>query len=356
MCIMREWKLRFLPLALVVFMAAGCDGSTEPEDVLADFNATEITGVMESFTAPVEASAEANAILGNFFYSVMSGFAFDRESAIARFGDSRIQSFVRTMGFRTQAEIPAQLLGRTFVWNTAETRWVADEARTGAPADGLRVIWYALDDLGEIAMPLAERGYIDVRDVSTTALERLAVEAVRTVGGSLTVADYIYGYGYTDNGVDWTEQVVLEGTFTDGTQSADVAMYLNDAGNWTTGDETYAWMLSFDGLAGSYTWEVEGDWDGTSEADSGTFDVTVNTDGVATVLALEFFATADGSGTLSHGGVVVANVTMANEDFVLSKPGGGSFTTEQNTQLETVISSMIIYGPLLLFSLPFFYF
>lgn len=355
---MREWKLRFLPLALVAFMAAGCggDGGTDPEDVLADFDATEITAVTESFAGPLEASAEANTLVGNFFYTVMSGLAFDRESAIARLGDSRIQSFVRTMNFRTQAEIPAELLGKTFVWSTTEERWVADDSRTGAPADGLRVIWYVADEFGEVAVPLSERGYIDVRDVSTTTMERLAIEAVRTVGGSLTVADYVYGYGYTDNDVEWAEQVVLEGTFTNGTQSVEVGMYLDDSGNWTTGDEAYTWALSFEGPAGSYTWEMDGEWDGTSESDSGTFDVTVNADGVATVLVLEFFGTDDGSGTLSHGGVVIANVSMANDDFVLSKPGGGSFTTEQETQLETVISSMIIYGPLLLFSLPFFFF
>lgn len=359
MCIMRHWKLRFLPLVVVAVLVAGCDGNaTDPEDVLAGFDATEITAVMESSATSLQASAEPNSILGSFFSSAIGSFdvGFDRESALARIADSRVQSFVRATSFRTQAEIPAELLGKTFVWSTTHESWVADDARTGAPADGLRVIWYVTDSFGEVALPLSERGYIDVRDVSTTTLERLAVEAVRTAGGTLTVADYVYGYRSADDGVDWSEQLSLEGTFTDGTSSVEVAMFLDDAGSWTTGDETYSWLLSFDAQEGSYTWEIAGALDGATQTDTGGIDVTVNTDGISTVLALHFDGTTDGSGTLSHSGVLIANIAMVNDEIVLTKPAGGSFTAEQTTRLETVISSMIFYGPLLMFSLPFLYF
>ena len=351
---MREWKLRFVPLLLVGLVAGGCDsGGTDPGDVLADFDAAEITAVMESSSAPLEASAEANAMLGSFFRTVLGVSASERGPTIARLGDSPIRSLVRTASFGTDADIPAELLGQTFVWSTAEDAWVADASRTGAPADGVRVIWYVADQFGDIAVPLSERGYIDVRDVSTSALDRLAIEAVRTVGGTLTVADYIYGHRSTDDDVDWTEHVVLEGTFTDGTASLEVAAVLDDAGSWTTGDQAYRWSLSFDGPEGSYTWVLEGSLEGATETETGLFDVTVTRDGVATVLALDFEGPQDGAGTLSHRGVVIANIDMVDDDMVLSQPAGGSFTAEQATRLETVISTMIIYGPLLLFSLPF---
>ncbi|MBW3552627.1 MAG: hypothetical protein KY466_03905 [Gemmatimonadetes bacterium] len=353
---MREWKPRFVPLVLVSLLAAGCDGNgTDPGDVLADFNGTQVNQVMEASAAPLGPSAGANTILGSFFTSVLGGSGFDRESALSRLDDSRVQSFVRTASFRTQAHIPVELLGQTFVWSTTEARWVPDDSRTGAPADGVRVIWYVTDSFGDVSLPLSEHGYIDVRNMPTTTLDRVAVEAVRTVGGTLTVADYVYGYGYTDDDVDWTEMVVLEGTFTDGTSSVDVAMSLDDAGSWASGDETYSWSLFFDGPEGSYTWMLEGDWNGATATETGDFDVTVNREGVSTILALHFDGTDDGSGTLSHRGVVIANIDMVDDDFVLGNPAGGSFTAEQTTSLETVIANMIIYGPLLLFSLPFLY-
>lgn len=354
---MREWKLRFVPLVLVSLLAAGCDGNgTDPGDVLADFNATEVSQVVEASAAPLEASAGANTILGSFFSSVLGDFGFDRESAIARLDDSRVQSFVRAASFRTRAEIPAEFLGQTFVWSTTEARWVVDDSRTDAPADGVRVIWYVTDSLGNVALPLSEHGYIDVRNMPPTTLDRLAVEAVRTTGGTLTVADYIYGSDYADDDVNWTQTVVLEGTFTDGTNSAEVALSLDDAGSWTSGDETFSWSVSVDGPDGSYTWIFEGDLDGATATETGDFDVTVNRAGVSTLLALHFDGTDDGSGTLSHRGVVIANIDMVDDDFVVSKPAGGSFTAEQTTSLELLIGTMIVYGPLLLFSLPFLYF
>ena len=348
MCIMRESKLRFLPLALFGLAAGGCGDSTDTGDVLADLNVPEITEVMEALAAPIEASAEANSVLASFFDSVTAGIPIAARSTLLPLADSPVRPFSGAGSFRVLTGIPAELLGRTFVWSTTEETWVSDDSRAGAPADGLRVIWYALDQGGNVAVPLVERGYIDVRDVSTPALGRLAIEAVRTAGGTLTVADYVYGHGHSDDDVDWTDFVTVEGTFTDGADAVDLDLQLDEAGNWVSGDATYRWSIAFDGPVGSYTWVVDGAFNGETGSDTGTWDVAVNRDGVATILALQFEGVGDGSGTLSHRGVVIADVDMVSEGYVLGNPRGGSFTTEQVTRLETVISTMIFYAPLLL--------
>jgi hypothetical protein len=86
------------------------------------------------------------------------------------------------------ALFPADWLGNTYVYDPDSQTYVLDAQRTGAPADGLRLILYAVDPaLHTILLPLDEVGYLDLIDVSTASEN--AVQIVAVING-VTFIDY----------------------------------------------------------------------------------------------------------------------------------------------------------------------
>ena len=84
------------------------------------------------------------------------------------------------------ASIPPEVAGKTFVYDEGTGDWVASD-RTGAPANGVRFVLYAVDAFGDVVTPLVETGYVDLTDLSSgTALGARLV----AVSGGQTKADY----------------------------------------------------------------------------------------------------------------------------------------------------------------------
>lgn len=353
------WMTRSLSFALVGLVAASCDSGTDP-DPLKDFDAGTLTLAVESSVAPVEASADANWALTDFISSVLgAGFDPDRPAAIAHLDDARLekvlgtptQTALRDLTLATTVEIPAEMLGRTYVYDFAAEGWAVDDTRTGAPSNGVRVIWYGTDAFGDYVLP--EQGYIDLTDQDTATMERLGIRVVRTASGTITLADFVYGLSGSDDSTNWSEHLEMVGFFSDGTDQVEVDIRIDAAGSWVTLDETYTIGLFFEGAEGSYRWKLDGSWDDAAMTSTDNLVVTITTNGTPTVLDLDFAASGTIAGTLAYGGVTVANVNMTDSAITLTKAGGGSFTTEQQSQLETLVFTMIFYGPLALSSTPF---
>jgi hypothetical protein len=87
-----------------------------------------------------------------------------------------------------EALFPANLLGKTLVWDTDSVGYVVS-AQAGAPANGIRLILYVADpNTGQPYLPLTPIGNLDLTDESNPSADQLGV-LIKTVGG-LTVADY----------------------------------------------------------------------------------------------------------------------------------------------------------------------
>lgn len=88
--------------------------------------------------------------------------------------------------------IPNELKGKTFEWDTLpghERHYVVTD-RSGAPADGVRFILYAIDPLTHRPVePLVEVGYVDLHDLSTETTRSLRI-VVAGVDGSPVFVDY----------------------------------------------------------------------------------------------------------------------------------------------------------------------
>lgn len=85
--------------------------------------------------------------------------------------------------------IPDPVLGTTFEWDTAGNAYAAT-ARTGAPANGVRFILYAVNSITHQPIePVTEVGFVDLMDESTPTALRLHIQ-VKGVGGTPTYLDY----------------------------------------------------------------------------------------------------------------------------------------------------------------------
>ena len=202
---------RLLAVAAALVVAA-CSDSTGPQGRLSNpqglsSDLQSLAGVLsaptfQSFTwlssapgTPVPAPSRAGALLG------AAPIVPPRNSAQPYADPARLQALRRTAAaFRagiSASVIPSLLLGKTFVWDVGTHQYVEDPSATpAAPANGVRVILYAVDPItgAVVESPLTPVGYVDLLDESTTtpAVDRLhVIVSGGTPGAPGTVhADY----------------------------------------------------------------------------------------------------------------------------------------------------------------------
>lgn len=364
----RERKPGLLTLAVIACALAACDDGTEP-GTFGDLDPGAVAAAVDAVLAPVDASIGPNFLLSDFMHAVLGATPGSnapapldriRTAASAVPGGAAALALADARSASADVDIATEIRGSTFVWDPAEESWVADPARTGAPSQGLRVIWYATDDFGDFLLPLEELGYIDLTEEDTEDLDRFGVLIVRTDGGTATLADYVYGYAFSENATGWTETAELAGAFSDGTDVVDVEVALQSTGDPASADEAYASTILADGPEGSYEWVLDGAYDAATDIADDDYVVTVHQGGAATVLDLHTTIDADGgidgTGTLAHDGATVADIVITDSDFAFSRPGGGSFSAGHTTDLEQLVFVLFFYGPILLFALPFILF
>jgi len=94
--------------------------------------------------------------------------------------------------------IPDTLRGSVFRWDSASSGYYR-AATNGGPDNGVRYVLYAVSDSGQIAYPLVEVGYADLRDESTESSARLHI-IVRDMAGAVTFVDYVIAVTPAPNG------------------------------------------------------------------------------------------------------------------------------------------------------------
>jgi hypothetical protein len=200
--------------AVLLGFTAACGDSTGPEDFDPTATQQKASAVMAPF-ANNEALLSLNAVRLPGFVAQAAQAALlaipsspTDPATLERF--RALGSTLLRLGFASPlALFPADWLGNTYVYNPDTQTYVLDAQRTGAPADGLRLILYAVDPaLHTILLPLDEVGYLDLIDVSTASED--AVQIVAVVNG-VTFIDYtasaavgtsatVSAVGYLSNG------------------------------------------------------------------------------------------------------------------------------------------------------------
>lgn len=349
-----------LPLTglLLLFAAACGDDGTSPAD-LGSLDPMALATALDELQAPLQAS---NPAITNLRQSISglteAGIEFDHPAT------TRFTAAFRSVALAPPAPplavvIPPEALGATFVLDVATMEWVQHESREGAPADGVRIIWYAVDGSGEIALPLTEQGYIDVTPGQNTAADPIMVRIVDTEGSPLTLMDYGQWHDTTSVGTAATEAFGATGFFADATTTVDFSMSSSETADTVSGDEMYELAVTLEDPEVAYELEVSGDVEGASDGYDDLLTATAVHNSATTIMELAFRGTADlqesASGTLAHDGTVVANIDIAGNSFQFSKPGGGTVPADQASELNLLFQEMTLNGFNLIYRIPLFF-
>ncbi|MEE8191122.1 MAG: hypothetical protein V3T74_00140 [Gemmatimonadales bacterium] len=297
----RFWLTGTALACAAVIGLAGCSDSTGPDDVFDPVAANEAAGDVGSALAGNPALTSM-AVMGAFFPDfaaapIAATVPFDPQTA----EDGRHWIDKRRDAFQAWSEydspdgpaavtFPADLLGKTLVFNPLTEQYEVDPARDGeAPSNGLRLVLYAVDPiLHQIVEPLTEVGYLELTDQDTPAMDAVGIVAVIS---SVTVLDYLASAQVTTTSITFT----ADGFLTDGTTRVDFLL-----------------SVAFDETAGSITID---------------YDVDVDADqaGVHLVMVLtEATQSTDVTLTINHGAnEVVFHVTLTETSMVGSVTHNG---------------------------------
>ena len=197
-----KYSLATLATAALALSGCGSDSAAplvpfNPAGASADFDAVNTTFASPVYTSFSTQSLLFDAALGGAPLVSASAAALDvhgggtageLQVAAARSAERIARIVPRPAGAglsAASAAIPAQYLGKTFVYSGGS---YVVSAETGAPANGVRFILYALDPVTLLpAVPLDPTGYVDLIDLSSgsTTAARVVV-----VSGTTTYLDY----------------------------------------------------------------------------------------------------------------------------------------------------------------------
>jgi len=193
-----SWLKRAVPVgAVAAALAAGaCSESTSPSTVNATGSATAVTGLNNALAQ--NGVLQGLAALGNVA-PLASGIARAALAPLPAPGRTWTTAAVRTREqlrglsdrapLAPQALFPANVLGKTFQWDTATDQYrITDSTLTGAPSNGVEFILYQVDTAtGNPSLPLSQTGYLTMSDASTPQANVLQILLKVS---SLTAANY----------------------------------------------------------------------------------------------------------------------------------------------------------------------
>lgn len=324
-------------LALAMY-AAACDSGTGPS---ANFDpqatATSVDAVVAAFQANGDALASMNLATQALGASVVNDM-LPREPGQILPSPQAAQSIVKDL--TVQAIFPSNALGVTFVYDTAQAMYVPSD-QTGAPTNGVRVIYYAMDPItNKPAQPLNALGYVDLTDESTPASVRLGIAIVQTGATDVTLADYYIDVATTQTQTDASIQLSSVGYVSNGTDQLDF-----DLSETLTLSSTSGMQVTMDYQASLADQDISVRFQGTGTTDSqglSTLNITFTLQNGADKLVLDVTITGDTTveGTLAFNGKTVMNLSGTTDNPTFTKADGSALTQSDMTALQNLWNSV----------------
>lgn len=183
-------KTRLLTTALASTLLAACGGEGsgpsdfDPAAMQADLAISEFPSDDATFSA-LMASFDDMALATGGSGAVVSAAGLFLSEPRSSHSTEQVTSVVRALfqershpAISASVAIPPEIAGTTYEYDVSTDHWVAG-VRTGAPANGVRFILYAVDDFDSVIEPLDEIGYADLYDLTdgATAAGRIVVVA-----------------------------------------------------------------------------------------------------------------------------------------------------------------------------------
>lgn len=330
----------FATLALAVFVAACGDSATGPVGG-GTFDPESTRQDLETVTSTVD-SDEILAGLGLIGNSL--GNQLGSPSIVSPALDiaptvDHLRGFALAGGGSSAPIFPSNLLGVTFVYDETAGDYVPS-TRTGAPANGVRFIYYAMNPVTEVpATPLNELGYVDLIDESDAATTSLHVLLVDTSGATpVTYVDYTADGSFTLVGQTLSVNLVATGYLSDGTDRVDFV--LTEAASFTEGANSISVtadhrLTSDDGVTVRVTGTASvPTTEGGVLSAQYTASITDPEQNVA-VMTLDFTQTSV-EGSITYNGVVVIVISGTENSLTFSRPDGTELSEEELTALQEI--------------------
>lgn len=321
------WVLAALSISLIA-----CDDATAP---LGAFDPQLTAEAMSEMAVAGEGAGEAFAGLA------LAGDLFSGSTAADLLPSPEQGLLMDPAGARSYATsaatapfFPSNYLGVTFVWSHGQQRYV-ESADAGAPADGIRLIYYAVNPAtGRPAQPITPLGHIDLRDLSGAASQRLGVAVVETAGeADITRADYVVDASYTATDQEMSVRQAAGGYLSDGVHRLDFDL-VNEATMTETDfllEQTYEIALADSDARVAYEGSIAGEW----AAEEGTLEIAASVEGNGTTVRFELGATGDAiEGGVYHGSMLVATISGTGDQPVFTNAVTGEPLTPE--QLEAL--------------------
>jgi hypothetical protein len=341
MLVLQFAKRAVLTLAAAAVALSGCGSESaptvpfNPSGATADLEAVNTTFASPAFSDFTALSVLFDAALGGAPLVSASAAALDvrggstakgLQAAVARSAEriARIVPRPAAGGLSaSSAAIPPEFLGKTFVYSGGS---YVVSAQTGAPANGVRFILYAIDPVTLLpAEPLNPTGHVDLVDLSsgTTSAARVIV-----VSGTTTYLDYRVSATSTVS----SGRVTVLGFITDGATEA--TFNLSAALTYDAGlTLTYSFNVPQRDLAIALTMSASGTTPETS-----TIGVTLDMRGQNGWIRLTGQFTVDGTTlNVAINGAPFATITaIAGAEVVITGAAGQPLTPEELETLQRV--------------------
>lgn len=340
-------KRSVVTVALVSLVLAGCTGDSSPDapfnpvGTSADLDAMNSTFASPEFSSFSTFSLMFDAALGGSPIISTSVAALDVRgknapairAAAARSAARLAATLKRGMSAsgslrsaQVVAAVPPEVAGKTFVYDPNTVGYVASDI-TGAPANGVRFILYAVDPVTYAPVePLNATGHVDLIDLSAGSTQ---AARVLVVSGSTTYIDYTAS---ATTGTSSSRLTVI-GMVTDGNIQANIN--LRSTFTFTTGlTLTYSLDLpqrdvSIDLTVGSSD---------VSQQDSPTT-VTLTMRGPNGTIGMNGqFTDTSGSLNITINGSAFAHVTTSGTSVTFTRHDGTPLSQEELDVLERVFA------------------
>jgi hypothetical protein len=228
---MRYWQRATGLVAGVLFLAGlsacssdstGLDSEFDPQSTAESIDA--LGSVVEGNRAILHLGLAGQALAGGGVAASVESGLLPRMSRERLLDDYELyRSVAATAG--SAPIFPANWVGKTFVWDPDQEKYVLDEQLSGAPANGIRFLLYVLGEDQLPATPLQVAGTLDLLDESGPSSTRLAVLAVDTSGPSdVTLLSYFIDGSFTLTEEEIGVTFASEGFVADGSAALEFAL------------------------------------------------------------------------------------------------------------------------------------
>ncbi|HSJ64443.1 MAG TPA: hypothetical protein VK922_11175 [Gemmatimonadaceae bacterium] len=314
-------------------LLSGCSDSTGPgapfDPAHAEADVAALGAVMGSPQLEAFAAMSAYFNLGGASLATVSSARAMLSSGGASAGTARRMALAAAEGLALKATgsaapslavLPPSVFGKTFVFDEQAGTYVESD-RTGAPANGVRFIIYAVDPFTYEPVVDTEIGHADLIDTSVGS-QTTAGMRVLLVGGGTTYLDYAFIARGTQNAVT----LGVNGYLTDGTTRLNFDI---DASLSFT-EEDLAIDVDFSFAVPSRQFSVAGSIDGLAGSTGGLGQVALTITSGGT--RIRFQISSDDTtlnATVYVNNAIFATISGDPSDPVVLGAGGAELTQEE---------------------------